>query len=285
MDEQFVEVECPICNSRDYETVSREGQHKIPLNVSICKGCGFAYLNPRWSKERYSRFYREEYDKFYRPNLGRENSVAAKEIFDRIKIKLKNKKILEIGSGSGYILDHLMKNSDDCKFFAIEPSPDSVEILKEKGIKVIQTDAGIKWKTKEKFDLIIMRHVLEHFNEPNFVLGESKRHLSENGMIYAAVPDLDNPVFPLTKEFFRVVHVSYFNRRSLEILCRKNMLEPIVAGKAPHEIYLMLRKSSRILKDTYDDFEASKSQLSSFLRKEKLYIILYNFRAFIRKLA
>ncbi len=63
---EFEEVSCPICHANDPELLHKIGMFGLPANFSLCKNCGFGYLNPRWTKERYDYFYAKEYDTHYR---------------------------------------------------------------------------------------------------------------------------------------------------------------------------------------------------------------------------
>ncbi|MEL6851338.1 MAG: hypothetical protein AAFP92_22645, partial [Bacteroidota bacterium] len=47
-------------------TYAVHGQFGIPLHLAICKNCGLSYLNPRWNKDRYLKYYAQEYDTHYR---------------------------------------------------------------------------------------------------------------------------------------------------------------------------------------------------------------------------
>lgn len=178
------------------------------------------YLNPRWDAEGYIDFYKNQYDKYYRPNLksnlkkseSGENSLVQR-FKERDLLAPGFRNILDIGSGAGENLISFSKIFPDAKFSAIEPSQDSQNLLKEKGIEVLSDDVNSNWDTKlnERFDLLIMRHILEHFLDPLTVLKRIREVLSEDGVLYIAVPNNLNPTQDLEKVWFRVVHTYYFN--------------------------------------------------------------------------
>ena len=82
----FEKTVCLVCNSNNCLPYSTKGQFGIPTNVVICRDCGFSYLNPRWTKERYHTFYTKEYDTYYRPEVISKNYKydSAKSIKDII---------------------------------------------------------------------------------------------------------------------------------------------------------------------------------------------------------
>lgn len=116
------------------------------------------------------------------------------------KIKSKSLKILEIGSGSGYILESLKEKGFE-NIEGTDINPESVEFCKNKNLNVIKSD--LFSKVKGKYDIII-------FNPPylpldkledseskiittggkkgsetiNRFLEESKKHLLKNGKIF-----------------------------------------------------------------------------------------------------
>lgn len=249
-------VNCNICNSNNYDIISEKGQHNIPLSVVLCKECGLSYLNPRWDADGYIQFYKNEYDKYYRPNLVLNKKVVrlkTNPILDRLKdrnqLNENIKTVLDIGSGAGENLLDIRKHFTEAELFAIEPSIESQKVLKKNDIKILSGDVNTNWdnNSTNKFDLIIMRHVLEHFLDPLTILKRVNNILSENGIVYIAVPNNLKPIQSLEKSWFRVVHTYYFNKYSL-----KNILDlagldtiEIVEGDKFNigEVFLMAKKS------------------------------------------
>ncbi|MEL6853261.1 MAG: class I SAM-dependent methyltransferase, partial [Bacteroidota bacterium] len=120
------------------------------------------------------------------------------------------------------ILSYFQEVYPETAFAAIEPSETCQEILRSKGVQVLthDVDTDLHLGQEGKYDLIIMRHVLEHFMNPLEVLKKVASVLSENGQLYIAVP---NALYLEESAFFthwlRVVHTYYFNRISLTNLC------------------------------------------------------------------
>ncbi|MGZ3867025.1 MAG: class I SAM-dependent methyltransferase [Bacteroidia bacterium] len=293
---EFENTNCLVCLSNDYLPYSSKGQFGIETNVVICKNCGFSYLNPRWNKQRYNYFYTKEYDTYYRPEVIKSNykydsASGIKTIVSRsagiINFKKDNLSILDIGAGMGDSLIYLKssegKNSD---YYAIESSEHCVKHLTENGIKVISTDVDSNWHeaSTEKFDVIIMRHVLEHFLDPGDILKKVHSVLKPNGVLYVAVPNAKKPTKPLQAHFFRVVHVSYFSELSLTNIFNKNGLGVIkmVDGDAAdqHEIFSFIKKDViKPAKVDATEWKLQKHIYDSLLKKE----VYYRFRDFVAK--
>lgn len=228
-----MEVKCACCGSDKNELITTKGQFNIPLKMVMCSNCGFVFLNPRKSKEEYINFYTNEYDKYYRPSIinlktKTDNNKLGEVIKNRIMDVLPNcKNILEIGSGSGFNLISLREKYKDANYFAIEPSQTSKEILERSNISVISNDADSNWdKNDVKYDLIIMRHVLEHMMDPITVLKKIASSLSEDGLFYVAVPNAYKPKSPF-KSWVRFPHTYYFSPDSLKVILEKSGLSVV----------------------------------------------------------
>lgn len=298
MNTEFENTPCLVCGADEYETYSRKGQFGLPTHVVICRRCGFSYLNPRWTKSRYDHFYRVEYDRYYRPEVITQNDEnyrykPVQKILSRFEERGLQKKfgnVLDIGSGMGHALIYLKKNvNPDGAYNAIEPSEHCKTFLLQNGIGYLDNDVYGDWDAPgKKYDLIIMRHVLEHFHDPLTVLQKAQHILSDDGLLYVAVPDAFHPTRPLRSHFFRIVHISYFSKISLNALLQKAGLkaEYMVEGDAHerNEIFAICRKAApvevnpdpsqfSIQKKTYDEtgkndlYYELKGKLISVLRK------------------
>lgn len=278
--ENFEDVNCIICDGSDLHKVTSKGQFNIPTNICICKNCGLSFLSPRWTEERYLDFYANEYDKLYRPNVitqqykpsPKKDPYSYYPILKRLKdknfISDDIKKVLDIGSGSGQKLEIFKSLKQIEQLFAIEPSKNCYDQLKARNIEVITNDIDSDWSDNynSSFDLIIMRHVLEHFMNPLKVLQKLRPTLSDDGIIYIAVPNsliLKNR--QLLNSYFRVVHTYYFNIFTIENLVHKAGFEilDIQEGDNIHglELFLIIKPYDKELPVKYN---------SEFFEKQKL---------------
>ncbi len=245
----FESVNCLICDSSNSKTLFKKGQHDLPTFSSICKDCGFVYLNPRWTKLKYNEFYKSDYDDFYRPEVKLNKNTfieSAKTIVKRIDPKKLPgvRTILDVGSGNGATLNYIKELNQELKLYAIESSLHCQLNLKELGITLVHHDVDSDWHldNKNKFDIIILRHVLEHFLNPFEILKKINYTLSDNGIVYMAVPNMFSPKGSLTKYWFRIVHVSYFNKSSLLRITSKAGLIKYNLGSYKSELYAIFKK-------------------------------------------
>ncbi len=293
---EFEKTNCLVCSSNDHYAYSQKGQFGLPTHVVICKTCGFSYLTPRWTKERYHTFYTKEYDTYYRPeviskNYKYDSAKSIKDIIARgenlVNFKTEGIQVLDVGTGMGdsliYLKDHFNPKGS---YSAIESSDFCVQHLQKNGITVITNDVDSNWDVghEGKFDIIIMRHVLEHFLIPETVLKKARKILKPGGILYVGVPDAKNPTKPLLAHFFRVVHVSYFSKLSLSNLFKKTGLEPVKIQEGDErerkEIYAFCKGVSETsFQPDNSEWVVQKKIYDSF-RKKELY---YRFKDFVAK--
>jgi len=294
MNNNLETVSCIICGSETYFTISENRKSTFPINLVLCDTCGLAYLNPRWDKARYSQYYQSEYDKTYRSNLQKGDNILkpkTNSIVKRIeKSGLSPKKvlkILEIGSGNGQNLIDLKAIYPNAELYAIEPSIVSQKIMLENGISLLSDDVDNTWETDyiNYFDLIIMRHVLEHFLEPCTILKKVNGVLNDFGVVYIAVPN--NLSTNRNHGWLRIAHTYYFNVNSLSNLLIKEHFEPLLVQIGDRynntEIFTFSKKANenKSLKIDQNFYYQQKNIFNKVLKKEKT--LWYKFEVKIKK--
>lgn len=252
IDKSLKLIPCPLCGNEDLKQVAKHQKFGLPCHVSICPHDGFVFLSPRWSKERYNHFYSHEYDSYYRPQVFQVESQKQKYGSIRLVGKRLDKYIndrehvLDVGAGMGWSLEWLKLNySNFQSFAAIESSAHcTANLVNNLGVDVIAKNVESDWHNSNsgRFDLIIMRHVLEHFLNPLDVLNKVRSSLGERGIVYVAVPDMMNPIGSLNHYWFRVAHVSYFSESTLIKAASMADLVPMVT-KSEGELWAIFRKS------------------------------------------
>lgn len=276
------EVPCNLCGQSNPEPFSKIGQFGLPAHVVLCRNCGLMYLNPRWTRERYEAFYTNEYDDYYRPKVV--NPVNQKgepnPICERLKyLKFADRtvrSILDIGAGAGENLEAVAAMYPSAKKYAIEPSPKAVAVLESNGADVISRNIDSAWERSfsGKFDFVLMRHVLEHVADPLEALSKIATVISEGGLFYIAVPNNMKPKGCLETYWYRAVHTYYYGQTTLDFLCRKAGLEPLLVLEgdrfSPHELIFVVTPNPNLDSPTVDTrtYEAQRSVITNHLAKQ-----------------
>ena len=111
----------------------------------------------------------------------------------------KKKKVLEVGTSTGYITEILKKHN--CKITGIEENPDfaaSAEKFTEKMIigDVESLELSYHLKNK-KFDVILLGDVLEHLKDPSIFLKKLHPFLEKDGYLVCSIPNISHIVIRL----------------------------------------------------------------------------------------
>ncbi|SEM83010.1 Methyltransferase domain-containing protein [Methylobacterium sp. UNC300MFChir4.1] len=107
-----------------------------------------------------------------------------------ISFMKKNKKLLDVGCGTGTITSTL-RDALSLDVVGVEPHPERAEQARTEGLNVI---TGVYDRTfaqrNEKFDYILFADVLEHLVDPAEMLREVKNSLAPDGRVLASIPNV-----------------------------------------------------------------------------------------------
>ena len=197
---------CPCCKASSWQNFRKVKRDHVFQKFKICKNCLLIKNDSCLSYDELKSYYKESYNT---KNYKADNDDIFKRMLipsrHRINLLAKNnfnpskgENLLEIGPGSGSMLFLLSKKKINIK--AVEPDPVASNWLKKfPYIKVINKFFE-EWiiernnlEDKEKFDWIIITHVLEHIKVPGNFLKELKILLKKTGKIIIEVPNANNP--------------------------------------------------------------------------------------------
>ena len=138
---------------------------------------------------------------------------------DKIRKYIKKKDILDIGSGTGGLINYYLKETD--KVSAIEPSPKLKKSLEAKYKNKIKIFSNKK-KLKKKYDVILYMDVIEHIEKYNYEIQTIKKYLNKNGLIIINVPAFNILYTDFDKN---VGHIKRFSKKDILSISRRNNLK------------------------------------------------------------
>lgn len=152
-----------------------------------------------------------------------------------LKQFLKKGKLLEIGSGEGFILELFEKNGFEV--LGIEPSEKNVELINEKLSKGKCKHGFVedKFIDDKKFDVIIMSHVLEHVIDSREILEKLKNVLSDQGYLFIEVPNCGSKKY-LEESILTQPHIHHFTKQSIQKLLESLELKIIKVNTLNGEV-------------------------------------------------
>ncbi len=142
----------------------------------------------------------------------------------------KFKKILEVGAGDGSILKYLDEWHFASELHALEISESGVEQIENRklnSLKAVQLFDGYKIPFADnKFDLVILSHVLEHVEFERMLLREIRR-VSKNLVIEVPI-DYRFGVDKRIKHFLAYGHINMYTPSSLRFLVQTEGFKIVV---------------------------------------------------------
>ena len=230
-----IEVGCPVCGEQKFEDFCALDRIGLKVQSVMCSQCPTIYSRKRFDEQSlavfYSKFYREMYtgssvptDGWFEEQVSSGNKILSqlKEL-GVIRHGLSGKRVLEVGCGSGGIL--IPFTEIGAEVIGIDFDDSYMEAGRKRGLNLI--DRSIyDFQTDQKFDLIILKDVLEHLPDLNLVLQKLKSLLSETGNIYIQVPTFEGLEFLGYKNdflrYFQNAHIVHFSEASLNYIFAQN---------------------------------------------------------------
>jgi SAM-dependent methyltransferase len=222
-------VPCNYCGVDDATVVFRAGEAQIS-QVVRCNRCGLMYASPRGKEPDHIQV--AKYDpQFTRFQNGKAISRLMKEKiqvrdYDRTREHLnrlypRRGKLVEVGSGLGYLLDRFRQDGWDV--LGVEPDPQACRYAREEvKIEAINDILENSDLAPESIDVILLNHVIEHLDNPLETLRAVNRLLKTGGHFVIETPRYDTLMFHLLGRRERSVacngHIYFFTTDSLRKL-------------------------------------------------------------------
>lgn len=275
---------CFICNDYNLENIFNQkwkvaGCTEVDIGIGICLSCGMTLQDPIVPNSKMSKWY-SQIGNYTNPSRSGKPSIAKIKGVDN-QIKCLKKYVLntgrafQVGCSDGYTLSRFKEGGYDV--MGIDPSPNAAEVSnKLYGIKpTVGFFENYIPKKEDKYDLIILTHILEHLYDPSISLNKCNELLALDGNLLIEVPALTHPE-NWSISFFTFEHVNYFSQISMNNLLEKSGFSilgdwsisldrtdyPVMTGIAK-------KKSSLDTIEIVSDFERAKYECEYFLQKNK----------------
>jgi 2-polyprenyl-3-methyl-5-hydroxy-6-metoxy-1,4-benzoquinol methylase len=226
-------LECPVCASLKFDTLTRADRYRMGVRTCQCCGCGLAMTNPVPLAAALDDFYRDDYRRYYRGverpspehieayGLGvRAQSTSG--FMDSAKLLPEASRVLDVGCVEGSLLRAI--GSRAAQRVGVEPNPLFADYARSWANAEVYRDLDAVEALRITFDLIIVNHVLEHVREPVPFLRRLAALCTARGMIYVDVPDAARYS---SLDDLHIAHLFHFSMASLQNIAHKAQLRVV----------------------------------------------------------
>ena len=234
---------CPLCGTSVVNAPYRFLKAGRESQVYSCEKCDFLFGRPVFIPEQSQRKMDTITDaELYNSKLLRllhRELILKREVRKVRSILGKgHHRVLDIGCGTGWTSAFWRDNGFDVT--GLEPSAARRTVAQEKyGIPVIGSYLE-EVEIEEQYDLVILRHIIEHFEEPRDLLEKAARFVAPDGLLLVIVPNikcLGRYLFDTHWTWVLPWHCNFFSPRSLQVLVQSVGFNNIKSYQTPSPMY------------------------------------------------
>ena len=226
---------CPICEAEANENNIVDIVENIwenNKNVYECSNCKLYFIDePSQSEIEFlynSDFYARNNNIIYKFIDAKIKYARALNRFNYIKKFIKktdNLNVLEIGASDGLLLSIFKKESFNVFGYELNENARK-DALKKYDIKMKDDFLKDKNIDKNKYNIVIMSHILEHFTNPKYILNSVHNFIGGgvNDILFFEIPYTPNYKIVLKddmKIFFETEHTVHFNEKNISLLMKE----------------------------------------------------------------
>ena len=233
-------IQCDLCNSKDYEEVYNPVGTKRNNRVCICHNCGLVFsvhddvpysreptvsCDADWGNVRFCK--------------GQRLDVIRKDMPENVT------RVLDVGSSRGHFVRWMRSVNPTAEIVALEPDtriascPEDVMFI---GKRI--EDAILP---KNYYDFIYCCQTLEHVDSATKVLDIIKGLLAPNGILFLEVPNIEVISHPYnTEEFFIDKHNFHFTNSTIDAYLSKCGFEVYYRRADELNVSVFATKSSTV---------------------------------------
>lgn len=226
---------CPLCEAKANENNIVDIVENIwenNKNVYECSNCKLYFIDePSQSEIEFlynSDFYARNNNIIYKFIDAKIKYARALNRFNYIKKFIKktdNLNVLEIGASDGLLLSIFKK--ENFNVFGYELNENArKDALKKYDIKMKDDFLKDKNIDKNKYNIVIMSHILEHFTNPKYILNSVHNFIGGGGddILFIEIPYTPNYKIvskDYMKIFFETEHTVHFNEKNISLLMKE----------------------------------------------------------------
>ena len=289
---KFIKINCPTCNSKKLETYLTKNKFQFQK----CINCSMVFQNPRPSPETLEFYYKNATSLALWDTIFKKTKHERKEKIFKPRVKLifnilkqykikKCKKLVEVGSGYGWLLEVAKEMKLSNEIITIEPFPLYANACRKiSGVEVIELtiEEQMKKNTKLNADLLVNFEVISLLSEPKSFLKYCFDGLRKDGIFIGSTVNSDGLDVRLLKEkgdSFAPNFLNLFNPKSIVKLMTSigfKKVGVITPGLMDVDIMINKIKYNKINPDNFPFFKLISDSSPDF--KEDLQQLLQKYK-------
>ncbi len=178
------------CNDLEYLTSNEV------YSYYKCDSCISIFIDPM-PVSKISEIYPPNYYSFSGTN--RNLTVQVKEYLDKFvfkrvlsRIRKDEIKVLDVGGGSGWLLDIIMRIDPRVKYTCVVDIDEKAKALAEKNGHQYFHGTIEEFTSDKKFDLVLMLNLIEHIQGPRETLVKIASMMNKGGIILIKTPNIES---------------------------------------------------------------------------------------------
>lgn len=287
--------QCLVCKGEYFEPVVLSKDFCVSqedFKVVKCNSCGFAFTENAPDAASIGMYY--EHADYISHTDTKEGlmfkvyhwvrSIMLRRKLGYIQKVARVKTLLDIGSGTGYFVNHVQQAGLGCVGF----EPDEVARNQAKKNFNIDLSASLESviENSNRFDAISMWHVLEHVHELDAYFEKFRILLEEKGVLAIAVPNYTSYDASFYKKYWAAYdlpkHLWHFSPSSLKLLAKNHGFKHIKSYAMPYDSYYISLLSEQHKKSGFFGkiramFIGELSYLNALINSEKASSVVYIF--------
>jgi SAM-dependent methyltransferase len=228
---------CPVCGG----TATAPWLRSAGFELVRCLACWHRYSTELLPPEALASDYYGEASADLRARVTTEKRARSAEYEELLGGALApaapQAAALDVGCNAGELLEILKERG--FRPFGIEVSAKAAAVARERlGHDAVIVDALERLPGEQRFELITLTHVLEHFARPRALLAALSERLVPEGRLLIEVPCADDPLLALFRGAYRPLcpgdHASFFDAESLRRLLAESGLAVLRMASPAH---------------------------------------------------